>query len=160
MPTPSIRWPPNFDPAGAPIHVRNELAMTAPAEAVWGALIRAVDWPIFYKNASGVVVEGGAHELSAGARFTWTTFGVRLKSVVEEFAPMERIAWSARALGVAAWHAWLITATDGGCHVLTEETQMGFLARANALVFPQRMGGWHQRWLEGLQARATSLLSG
>ena len=67
---------------------------------------------------------------------------------------MERIAWSARALGVLAYHAWLITPTEGGCLVITEETQHGFLARANRLVFPRRMGEWHQRWLEGLQARA------
>ena len=154
MPTPSIRWPTNFDPAHAPVHVRNELAMAAPAEAVWGALIRATEWPAFYPNARNVSIEGGAHELSAGARFTWTTFAVRLQSVVEEFAPMERIAWSARAFGIAAYHAWLITPSDGGCHVLTEETQHGFLARANKLVFPRRMGSWHQRWLEGLQVRA------
>jgi len=154
MPAPSIHWPADFDPARAPVHVRNELAMAAPAAAVWGALVRAADWPTFYKNASGVAIEGGGRELFAGARFTWNTFGVRLQSVVAEFAPLERIAWSARAFGIAAYHAWLITPSDGGCHVLTEETQHGFLARANKLVFPRRMGSWHQRWLEGLQVRA------
>ncbi len=154
MPTPSIRWPADFEPAVAPVHVRNELAMTAPAEAVWRALIGAARWPAFYANAREVAIEGGGSDLFAGARFTWATFGVRLRSVVEEFTPMERIAWRAEAFGVQAWHAWLITPTDGGCHVLTEETQHGFLARANRLVFPRRMGEWHQRWLEGLQAVA------
>lgn len=154
MPSPSIRWPANFVPARAAVHVRNELAMAAPAAAVWRALIRAADWPAFYANARDVAIEGGGANLFAGARFAWTTFGVRLQSVVEEFTPMERIAWRAEAFGVRAWHAWLITPTEGGCHVLTEETQHGFLARANALVFPRRMTGWHQRWLEGLRSRA------
>ena len=155
MPTPAIRWAANFDPAHAAVHVRNELTMAAPAAAVWDVLIRAADWPAFYANARNIQIEGGEAELFAGARFTWTTFGVRLQSVVEEFAPMERIAWSARAFGVHAWHAWLITPAEGGCLVITEETQHGLLARANRLVFPRRMGDWHQRWLEGLRARAT-----
>lgn len=154
MPTPSIRWPANFDPARAAVHVHNALTMTARPAAVWGALIRAAEWAAFYANARNVVIEGGGSDLFAGARFTWTTFGVRLISVVEEFAPMERIAWRAEAFGVRAWHAWLISPMDGGCHVLTEETQHGFLARANSLVFPRRMGDWHQRWLDGLQAVA------
>ncbi|MBA3811889.1 MAG: hypothetical protein H0X27_09690 [Caulobacteraceae bacterium] len=106
-----------------------------------------------YENAHDVAIEGGGSDLFVGARFTWKTFGVRLESVVEEFGPPERIAWSAEAPGVLAYHAWLITPTDTGCHVLTEETQHGILARAGKLLFPSRMGAWHQRWLEGLAER-------
>lgn len=155
MPTASIRWPAEFEPQRSAVHVRNELATTAPAGAVWRALIRAADWPASYGNAHDIVIEGGGTDLFAGARFTWKTFGVRLTSVVEEFVPPERIAWSAKAPGVLAYHAWLITPTDTGCHVLTEETQHGVLARAGKLLFPSRMGVWHQRWLEGLAKRAS-----
>lgn len=153
---PSIRWPTKFEPARAAVHVRNELAMTAPAVAVWAALIGAADWPSFYANASGVVIEGAGRDLFEGARFTWTTFGVHLDSVVEEFAPPERIAWSAKTFGVLAYHAWLITPTPTGCHVLTEETQHGVLARAGKLLFPSRMSDWHQRWLKGLAAASSA----
>ena len=148
--TSSIRWPARFEPTRAVVHVRNELAMAAPAATVWAALVGAADWPSFYANARDVTIGGGGNDLFEGARFAWTTFGVRLQSVVEEFAPPERIAWSARAFGVLAYHAWLITPTPSGCHVLTEETQFGVLARAGKLLLPSRMSDWHQRWLEGL----------
>jgi len=103
-----IRWPDRYAPQRAPIHVTNELSMGASAEAVWSVLIRAADWPAFYANASKVRVEGGASDLCAGARFTWKTFGVDLRTEVQEFEAPCRIAWLALGLGVEAYHAWLI----------------------------------------------------
>lgn len=151
----AIRWPDRFSPARAPVHVVNELTMAASPQAVWRALIRAADWPGFYANASKVVVEGGGPDLSPGARFSWRTFGVDLKTQVQEFEPGERIAWLALAPGIEAYHAWLITPEPGGgCAVLTEETQHGLVARAGRLIFPGRMELWHQRWLEGLARTA------
>ncbi|WP_372786242.1 SRPBCC domain-containing protein [Phenylobacterium sp.] len=150
----AIRWPDRFAPGRAPVHVVNSLEIAAPPEAVWKVLIRAADWSGFYANASKVVVEGGGADLHAGARFTWRTFGVGLKTEVKEFEPFERIAWLAVAPGIEAYHAWLIEPSPGGCRVITEETQHGFAARAGRLIFPGRMEHWHQRWLEGL-ARVT-----
>jgi Polyketide cyclase / dehydrase and lipid transport len=152
----AIRWPDRFSPARAPVHVVNSLSMVAEPEAVWRALVRAADWPGFYANAANVAVAGGGAELSAGARFTWRTFGVDLKSEVREFEPPSRIAWLALAPGIEAYHAWLITPEPGGCTVLTEETQRGFVARAGRLIFPGRMELWHQRWLEGLARTAAT----
>ncbi len=153
--TPSqIRWPDRYAPGTAPIHVFNELSTEQHPDVVWRRLIRAADWPSFYANASRVRVEGGGPDLAAGARFTWRTFGMDLQTQVREFEPPHRIAWLALGLGVEAYHAWLIQPRDGGgCHVVTEETQYGFAARAGRVLFPGRMELWHQRWLEGL-ARA------
>jgi hypothetical protein len=147
---PAIRWPHAFDPVRSPVHVVNRLDLAAPPAGVWARLIRAGAWPDWYANAAKVKIEGGGTDLFAGANFTWRTFGVDLASEVEEFVPGERIAWIAKASGVTAYHAWLITPTDLGCRVLTEETQHGVLARLGRVVFPGRMERWHQRWLEGL----------
>lgn len=147
----AIGWPDRYAPDRAPIHVVNDLAMAAPPHAVWKVLVRAADWPSFYANASKVAVEGGGADLFAGARFTWRTFGVDLKTEVQEFEPPHRIAWLALGTGVEAYHAWLIQPAPGGeSHVITEETQYGVAARAGRLLFPGRMERWHQRWLEGL----------
>ena len=146
----AIRWPAPYDPSVSPVHCVNRLAIARPADAVWDRLIKAGDWPDWYANASNVVIDGGADALSEGSSFTWTTFGVRLKTRVLEFVPGERIAWLAKSPGVVAYHAWLIVPTPDGCDVLTEETQHGILARAARLMFPKRMETWHQRWLEGL----------
>ena len=97
-----------------------------------------------------MAIEHGGPDLAAEVRFTWRTFGVDLESQVQEFEPFERIAWLATAPLIEAYHAWLILPAAGGCHVITEETQQGFAARAGRLVFPGRMERQHQLWLEGL----------
>jgi hypothetical protein len=155
MSSSDIRWPDRYAPRNSPVHVVNELTVAAPAEAVWKVLIRAADWPTYYANASKVAVEGGGPDLGAGARFTWKTFGVDLKTEVQEFEPCTRIAWLATAPLLEAYHAWLIEPlAGGGCRVVTEETQHGLVARAGRLIYPGRMEHWHQRWLERLAERA------
>ena len=56
-------------------------------------------------------------ELRLGTMFTWRTFGVKLKSTVQEFVPQERLAWTARGIGVDAYHAWLLLPRSSGTHV-------------------------------------------
>ena len=70
--------------------------------------------------------------------------------------PCERIAWDARCCGVRAYHAWLLRKVPGGCHVVTEETQHGWLARLGDLLLPRRMHRGHQAWLEALSAKAAA----
>jgi len=150
--TEGIRWLKGYAPDEAPIHVVNTIDAAVPASLVWTRLIDAAGWPAIYANAHDVKVEGGGAELFDGARFTWRTFGVSLKSRVLEFEPETRIAWLATSPGVKAYHAWLITPTPTGCTILTEETQYGLVARAGRLLFPHRMEHWHQEWLEALAA--------
>ena len=150
-----IRWLDEFRPDRSPIHVRNELRMNVPAELAWAWLIRAARWPEWYQNSANVrFVNGPGPDLTPGAIFRWKTFGVGLVSEVIEFVPGERLAWNARGLGVWAYHAWLIRKIEGGCEVITEETQHGFACRLGKLFFPNRMFRWHQGWLEELQRRA------
>ena len=149
-----IRWPEEYSPDRTKVHVRNELEMPASSEVVWAWLIRAELWPTWYKNSKQVVIDGGGPDLRSGSTFQWTTFGVRLNSRVEEFVPGERIAWSARATGINAYHAWLIETRPSGCYVLTEETQNGWLANLNNMLRPRNMSEQHQNWLESLQRKA------
>jgi hypothetical protein len=149
-----INWPAKYSPERTRVYVKNELEMDAKPEAVWAWLVRAPLWPTWYTNSANVVIEGGSPDLKAGSTFHWKTFGASLISKVEEFVPSERLGWSARGTGIDAYHAWLIEATPGGSHVLTEETQKGFLAGINALLRPNHTHNWHQAWLEGLRSQA------
>jgi uncharacterized protein YndB with AHSA1/START domain len=153
-----IVWPEQFAPGRSAVHVRNELAMAAPAAAVWAWLVRAERWPEWYVNSHGVRIveagEGRAGELGLGTRFLWRTFGVAIDSTVAELVAGERIAWTARGVGVRAYHAWLLTPAAGGCRVVTEETQNGWAARLGSLVMPHRMHRYHQIWLESLARQA------
>jgi uncharacterized protein YndB with AHSA1/START domain len=151
-----IAWPARYDPRNAPVHVRNERVMRAPPEAVWAALLRAARWPEWYPNSSHVrFLRGSPPDLAAGTMFRWTTFGFTIDSTVREFAPTERIAWDARGPGIDAYHAWVIRPAAEGCHVLTEETQHGWLARLGNLLFPRRMYRGHELWLTSLERRAS-----
>jgi hypothetical protein len=153
--TNQIRWPNHFDPHNVPIHVRNEIEIAAPAEIVWAWLIRAQQWPNWYKNASNVrFLEGSPPDLALGTRFTWKTFGIGIDSRVQEFVPFERIAWNGNAIGIHVYHAWLILRTLSGCKVITEESQHGVIARLSAKLFPNRMWKYHQIWLENLNRNA------
>ena len=91
-----------------------------------------------------------------GTRLRWKTFGVTIQSMVLEFVLYERLAWDAHGTGLDAYQAWLIQKTDLGCHVLTEETQHGFLARLGKTFRPKRMEQMHQIWLERLRNKAKS----
>lgn len=148
-----IAWPARYAPGAVAAHVSNEIAIAAAPEAVWAQIVRASAWPEWYPNAAKVRIAGGAAALSDGAAFTWRTFGVSVSSTVREFVPCERIAWDGSAVLLDVYHAWLIEKRPGGCWVLTEESQNGLAARAQALLMPRRMHDGHALWLRRLQAR-------
>lgn len=145
-----IRWPEKYAPERTAVHVHNELEMDVPQERVWAWLIRADIWPTWFSRASEVRIQGGEKGLQAGSVFQWRTSGVNIQSKVEEFVPGERLSWSAHAMGIDAYHAWLVERTPSGCRVVTEENQNGWLARLSHAIRPNSMSRLHQAWLEGL----------
>jgi uncharacterized protein YndB with AHSA1/START domain len=156
QPASRIRYPEQYDPARTSVHVVNERVIPAACDRIWSWLVRADLWPSWYPNSSGVRIEAPppSSELALGTKFRWKTFSVTLDSVVEEFVPGQRIAWTARAPGVDAYHAWLLEPGATGCRVLTEETQNGWLASLSHLVMPNRMRTGHDLWLARLEQQA------
>jgi Polyketide cyclase / dehydrase and lipid transport len=150
----SILWPERYKPEAAALHVRKELEMPVSPETAWAWLVRAEQWPTWCPEFKDVVIRGGGQDLKLGTEFRWKAFGVTLDSKVEEFAPFERLAWSARFIGVDAYHAWLIERLPQGCRVVTEETQNGWVARLNNTLRPGSVGRIHQAWLERLLRKA------
>jgi len=151
-----VLWPSRFEPSKNPVHVKNELAMSAPSETVWAWLIRAHLWPKWYPNSSNVVfLNDHLPDLTLGTKFRWKTFGITIKSTVLEFVPNKRLAWDAHGTGLEAYHAWLIRKTNEGCTVITEETQKGWVARLSKTLRPKHMEQMHQIWLEKLSEKAS-----
>ena len=152
---PEVRWPDHYEPQNCPIHVRNELDVAAPQDRVWAWLTRLTLWPTWYVNSANMkILEGSSPDIKEGTRFRWDTFGVAITSTILEYVPNERIAWDAHALGIDAYHAWVLQPSTKGCLVLTEETQHGWLARLGKLLMPNRMYKFHQLWLEALESKA------
>jgi uncharacterized protein YndB with AHSA1/START domain len=92
------------------------LFIAAPAERIFAALVHATEWPEFYANAKNIVIEGDASELTLGTLFHWTTFGVRVHTIIEELVPNRRLAWSGRALGSRALRRSLRIARSRKAH--------------------------------------------
>lgn len=146
-----IIWPARYAPDRTVAHVRNEIAIQTPPEAVWHCLIHAAAWPDWYPNSAQIRIENGAETLSPQANFTWRTFGVTVRSQIQEFHPPHRIAWDGVGFLLNIYHAWLIEPRPGGSWVLTEETQNGLAARAQNLLLPKRMFRGHELWLARLK---------
>jgi uncharacterized protein YndB with AHSA1/START domain len=152
-----IHWPERYQPDRCPVHVTNEIVVSAAPERVWAWLVRAPLWPTWYPNSKNLrLLNGDGRTLQLGTQFHWRTFGVAIRSTVIECRPCERITWNAFGLGVDACHAWLIEPVPGGTRILTEETQYGWAARLNTLFMPGRMHRLHQVWLENLGAQAAA----
>jgi hypothetical protein len=63
--------------------------------------------------------------------------------------------------GSTAYHGWVITPTDEGCHVLSEETQQGdFFLELIGRKYPGALYRYHQDWVEGASGRDESVESG
>jgi len=151
-----VVWPQRYDPSASPVHVSNTILIPAAPEAIWAWLVRAALWPDWYANSHDLEIIGPnpRADLAAGTRFRWRTFGVRIESEVIEFVPLQRIAWNARGFGVDAYHAWVITPTEGGSLVLTEECQHGWGARLIHFLMPKRMWHGHELWLNSLRTQS------
>jgi hypothetical protein len=63
--------------------------------------------------------------------------------------------------GSTAYHGWVITPTEDGCHVLSEETQQGeFFLELIGRKHPGALFRYHQDWVEGLARAAEAEVSG
>jgi uncharacterized protein YndB with AHSA1/START domain len=146
-----IRWPPDLLPAESPVHTRNELRIRADPSVVWAWLVRAQEWPRWYSNCKDVRFQfKPGPDLAMGTRFSWTTFGVRVDTTVQEFVAPRRLAWRGSGLGACGYHAWVLEPLDGGCHVITEETQAGLVPSLARAFLRRGLLREHQSWLEGL----------
>jgi hypothetical protein len=57
--------------------------------------------------------------------------------------------------GSSAFHGWVLTPTDNGCHVLSEETQQGpFFLEELGRKNPGGLYRYHQEWVESLARSA------
>lgn len=145
---PEIDWPEGFSPETADLFTHNEIFINAPRRTVWKHLVEAEKWPGWYPNSRDVKVTAGdgSGTLTAESRFIWTTFGLDVSSRVHEYVPESRIGWYGEAVGVSAYHTWLLTDEGSGCRVVTEEAANGPGAAEMARTDPDRMHKGHDLW--------------
>lgn len=154
-----VTYPAEFDPRISSIYALNEIDVKAPPEVVWKLLVDAENWSSYFPPEDQVKLPDGEKELRLGTRYTRVTIGFKMYPVVTEFVPNRRLSWSTTVdgddTGSTAFHGWVITATEDGCHVLSEETQQGpwFLQKLGH-EHPGGLYSYHQDWVEGLKRAA------
>jgi len=71
--------------------------------------------------------------------------------VVTECSPGRRLSSSTLVdgdeTGSSAFHGWVITPTDDGCHVLSEETQQAFFLEELGRKNPAALCRYQQEWV-------------
>jgi uncharacterized protein YndB with AHSA1/START domain len=150
-----ITWPEGFHPKESKFYVENEIEINASPEIVWSILIEAESWPNWYGGAKDVKVTGkNSPNLSQDARLSWKTMGIKFDSEVKEFESNQRIAWLSDKKSIQGYHIWVITPTKNGCHVLTAETQNGWLTFFEKTFQPKKLHRLHDIWLAELKQKA------
>jgi hypothetical protein len=91
--------------------------------------------------------------LQQGARFTWKSNGVKVKSELAKVEPATILAWTGEAMGARAIHVWrLREAADGQTQVETEESMDGFLI--SMIYSPAKLNDFLGAWVMNLKREA------
>ena len=158
-----VNWPERYDPRTSAIYALNDIDVKAPPEVVWKLLVDAENWSSYFPAEDQVNILSGEPELelALGTRYSRTTVGFPMSLTVTEYEPFRRLAWQTVVdgdeTGSSAYHGWVITPTDEGCHVLTEETQQGpFFLEELGRKNPGALYRYHQDWVERLARAAES----
>jgi uncharacterized protein YndB with AHSA1/START domain len=159
-----VIWPEQFDPKISAIYALNDIEVKAPAEVVWKLLVDAENWSNHFPPEDQVKILSGESELMLGTKFHRVTVGYPMSPIVTECVPGRRLAWSTTVdddeTGSTAYHGWVITPTEDGCHVLSEETQQGeFFLELIGRKHPGALFRYHQDWVEGLARAAEAEVS-
>ncbi len=154
-PDPHIAWPPLHAPANSLVFAQNVIDIAAAPGAVWAVLVDAVRWPAWYKHCSDVSILRDGPVLTATSKFRFRTLGFFFEPEIVTFEPDRILVWAAKGpAGTSGAHAWYIEPTPGGCRVVTEETQRGFLLLLVGPITRGRILKAHDDWLRGLKAQA------
>ena len=150
-----IHWPDGFHPEQADLFAHNEIVVLASCEKVFANIADAQEWPSWYPNSYNVkVLNSPDGKLHKEARFSWDTFGHHIQSRVHEFVPGSRIGWFGDGTGLNAYHTFLLSKTDDGCHIVTEEVVKGSGAVDLRQKQPNAMHEGHDLWLSTLKQRS------
>lgn len=159
-----VIWPERYHPSVSSIYALNDIDVKAPPEVVWKLLVDAEHWSDYFPPEEQVRILSGELELQPGTRYHRVTVGYPMSLTVTECVPNRRLAWATTVdgddTGSSAYHGWVITPTENGCHVLTEETQQGeFFLDVIGHKYPGALYRYHQDWVERLARAAEAALT-
>jgi uncharacterized protein YndB with AHSA1/START domain len=135
----------------APAFFHGEVFVEAPIERVWAVHTDVDSWPEWRPDVSRAELEG---PLAEGSVFRWRSRGVNLTSTIREVELERSVAWTGRAFGTRAAHAWTLTPRAGGVLVETEESFEGWLPRLLRGMMQRTLEESINVWLASLKRKA------
>lgn len=152
-----INWPNGYRLSETEFYIHNKIEIKASPEVVWNILIKAEDWPLWYKGMKSTEIIGSTDgTLKANSNMKFNTMNRDFEGKIIEFQPFERLTWETTNPKLNAIHAWLIIPTDKGCLVVTDESQYGRLAKLQTFFAPNKLRKLHDVWLTELKNKAES----
>jgi uncharacterized protein YndB with AHSA1/START domain len=115
-----------FVDRAARAYARRNQVIAATPDLVWAVLSDLSHWPDWNPGVRNMRLDG---PVARGTEFHWTGGGHPIHSRLETVLPLHEIAWTGRAPGIRARHAWVLTPERTGTRVSTEEDFEGPLAR-------------------------------
>lgn len=151
-----ISWPSKYEPKSSKFFVHNEIFIQAGAEEIWQVLINAQAWPNFYKGASKIQIDrpDSSGNLGDSSCLNWQTMGLQFASTIREYEPNKRLAWESVRANIQGYHTWLIISENGGHHLITEESQKGWLTFFEKTFQAKKLKRLHQDWLIAIKQEA------
>lgn len=147
-----IIWPPDRLPSSAIVFAKNIIDISVGPTAVWPLLIDCVKWPTWYKYCADVSIVRGGPLLGSDSKFRFKTLGFYGEPEITTFRPSQMLVWEAKGpAGIGGSHAWYIETTSGGCRVITEEVQTGWLLFVVRSYLRSRLLSMHGEWLRALK---------
>jgi hypothetical protein len=138
----------------APVEVRNEITIPAPAERLWDLLAGVGDWPSWYRACQWVRVET-SDDAARPVTFRWKAHPIELRSTVVASARPHLFTIVADAPGLHADRTFTIRPAPDGLStlVVSDETQVGLLPWLTRKFLAPRLRAANQVMFEDL-ARA------
>ena len=151
----TINWPKGYNLSETEFYIHNKIDIDAPPETVWNVLIRAEDWPGWYKGMEYTEIIGSEDGvLSLDSKMKFKTMNRDFEATIIEYELFKRLTWESINPKLNALHAWLIIPTARGCLVITDESQYGKLAKLQTIFVPNKLRKLHDVWLTELKIKA------
>jgi hypothetical protein len=145
---------PDFDQAldRAALSLVLQVEVAAPPEATWEILVDVPRWPLWHRGIQVAILRAEAPE--PGVRLDWQAEGMRIRSVLFEVLPRQRLAWSLATLGGTGALRWTLEPLPGGgTRVTLEEWWNGITARILRGTLRRTLTRGRTAWLEALANR-------
>jgi hypothetical protein len=118
--------------------IEESIVIRADIEKIWTALTDLTCWKEWNSGLMDAVGQTG--QLTSGEKFTFCirpfSFPVRLRPVIEEVLPKERLVWKGWKFGIFSRHEFLLRQTGEGVRVISRETLRGLPLVFGSLSFP------------------------